>query len=148
MAKVKKYIKAIQSGKTKEQSKIIAGYSPTTTTTDIEKTNQFKEIQNKLADKLEQSITKQEVANKLADNIRSDEGSTSNTAIKLFKDIVEPDGTQAAEADKVIIIIQKKEVLNINPANINPLESPTMHQNSPQPEENIEEAVITEKGGN
>lgn len=105
--KALRYFKAKQNGKNKEQAKEIAQYRPSTTTTDIEASKQYQAIeQTYLKDHLPQAITKQEVANKLAENIRSQEGSTSNTAIKLYKDIAEPDNQDQRVQDNVIIVFK------------------------------------------
>lgn len=106
--KTMRYFRAKQSGKTAEEAKIIAHYSPNTPAIDIESTKTYQAIEQRfLKDHLQDAIQPNEVANKLAQNIRSDEGGTSNQAIKLYMDKVEPQGTEQREPDNVIIVIQK-----------------------------------------
>jgi len=105
--KTAKYIKAVVSGKTKEDAKIVANYKPTTTTYSIENTKTYQAIEQKyFKDYLEDSIGKKEVADKLASNIKSENGGISNQAINLYLSRVEPIVQDTKEPDKIIVVLK------------------------------------------
>jgi hypothetical protein len=143
--RLKAYAKAREiDGKTQEQAKAIAGYSPNYSPTEIERNPAYPAIVEKLAEKLDKFITKDQVAEKLSNNILQEKDiNGSNTAIKIYKDITEPQGITESNEEKVIIIFKDT---NITLNNKNATESIVEDQNQAETykEENIDEAIIKE----
>jgi len=109
--KVGKYFMAVKTGKTKKEAQIVAGYATPTHATTIEKSDQFKQLQEHFGDNLLKQITVQEINSYLIDNIKQtgeekiDRGAR-NKAIEIAKEMVEPSGkTPRDEGDKVLIVL-------------------------------------------
>jgi hypothetical protein len=97
-----KYVKARTLGKTKEASKVIAGYSPMTNTTDIEKgiTNKSLSIKESLLS----SISLKEITNAHVELIRQQEDNGVRlNAIKLSYDRIEPDADIGADVEVITV---------------------------------------------
>jgi hypothetical protein len=105
--KIIKYAKARASGKNKEQSKAIAGYSPNTLTTTIESSEAYKSISIK--DTLLKAVTLDSLASRLADTaLQGDDKNASTNAIKLIFDRVEPvNSLSSDDVEKVTVILSK-----------------------------------------
>ncbi len=100
-----KYRQARLKGKNKEESKIIAGYSPATTTTTIEKMDSYKRIS--LGDQIKQQITEQEIIGHHVGLIRQDKDNSAKlAAIKMAYERMEPDNEAPEQAERVIVILK------------------------------------------
>lgn len=102
-----KYVKARAKGKNKAESKREAGYAESTTTTDIEKSADFKALTMK--DEILEQIDRTEIAEVLSENIRQRENlNASNKAIELATTrFIEPDKAEKKEQEQVIIVMKK-----------------------------------------
>lgn len=107
-SKVGKYFVATKAGKTKTESKLIAGYSPNVSTSLIEESKSFQVLESKYSDEIQSIISKREVAQAHAENIRQeDDLGARNTAIKMFNDITEPNKGEEETKENVIIVIKE-----------------------------------------
>lgn len=104
-----KYAIAVREGRTKTESKIIAGYQPTTNTTKIERTKDFQTAVSFFKDELLAKTTMADIATALIDNIQQtgqdkiDRGAR-NKAIEIALAKAEPEQKTTTE-EKVIVIL-------------------------------------------
>lgn len=110
--KTGKYFMAVRKGKTKKEAQIVAGYRTDTHATQIERSKEFKALQEHFGTNLQQHITVSEINGYLADNIRQ-EGETKidrnarNKAIEIAKEMIEPaNKLPRDEGDKVLIVLK------------------------------------------
>lgn len=102
-----KYKKARLEGKSKEDSKRVAGYAPSTKTTTIEKSDTYKRLTIK--DALLQHTTYNELAKEHMKNILQDEDKgAKNKAIEMAYNRIEPTNTPQEEEERVIIVLRDK----------------------------------------
>lgn len=100
-----KYHKARLSGKNKEDSKTVAGYSPATTTTTIEKMDSYKRIS--LGDQIKEQMSEREIIAAHIENIKQDKDlGARNAAIKMAYERIEPDNAAPEQAERVIVILK------------------------------------------
>ena len=103
-----KYLMATQRGLTKEKAKIVAGYRAGTHPARIEETKTFKQLEQRyLKDELDSVISTRQVAQALADNImQAEDIGGRNGAIKIYKEIKEPEAIQT-DGDNVMIVFKQ-----------------------------------------
>lgn len=105
-SKLAKYAKAVAEGKTKTEAKTIAGYAPSTRTTDIDSTNNYQTISMK--NELLKVITPDTLAKELNKNIvQDDDKGAKNTAIKMAMDRFDPADRPDTTPDKVVIMLKE-----------------------------------------
>ena len=105
--KVGKYLIAKQTSKTKEEARDIARYSRNTHPQTIEATKSYQDLEKRFySDELRQAITLKETANLQARNMRQERDlGASNVAIKMYKEVVEPE-TESPANDEVIVVFK------------------------------------------
>lgn len=107
-SKAYKYYKAKETGKNKQESALIAGYSKNTATQPqaIEKTQDYQVIERHFKDELQTKITVSEIADELTKNIRQDkELGAKNKAIEIALSKIEPDKIVQDE-ERVLVVLK------------------------------------------
>lgn len=111
--KAYKYYQAKKLGKSKKESALVAGYSPSTAIqpTAIERTKDYQLIESHFKDSLTAKISLDEIADALIDNIKQPESQTidrgaRNKAIELALNKIEPDKIKDDQDDKVLIVLR------------------------------------------
>ena len=107
-SKIGKYYKARKEGKTQMESQQQAGFGNGKAGTRIEASKTYQELEKKFKDCLLEQITMEDITKALVENIQqSKDKGAKNTAIKLAKDSIEPQGNMVLDEGEVNITISK-----------------------------------------
>jgi hypothetical protein len=112
-SRVGKYFMLTSKGVSKKEAQIRAGYPNSGHATQIERTGDYRALQEHFGTNLQKHITVNEINSYLADNIRQEgqervDRNARNKAIELAKSFIEPEGGKSDDSESKVLIVLSK----------------------------------------